>query len=72
MGLTWRGVRGRAHLERGEGWGHLERGWWTGPMLLCCGMCCLGEGILSEVDGAVYEGSFHDNKRHGEGMQVYR
>ena len=29
-------------------------------------------GILSEVDGAVYEGSFHDNKRHGEGMQLYR
>ena len=40
-------------------------------------MCCLptyllGEGILSEADGAVYEGSFHDNKRHGEGIQLYR
>ena len=37
-----------------------------------CTYLCVGEGILSEVDGAVYEGSFHDNKRHGEGMQLYK
>ena len=42
-------------------------------MFTCVPTCVyLGEGILSEVDGAVYEGSFHDNKRHGEGMQLYR
>ena len=40
---------------------------------LCVPTCVyLGEGILSEVDGAVYEGSFHDNRRHGEGMQLYK
>ena len=27
---------------------------------------------MTEQDGSVYEGSFHDNKKHGEGIQTYR
>ena len=30
-----------------------------------------GGGILTEENGSVYEGEFHDNKRHGEGVQIY-
>lgn len=30
-----------------------------------------GGGILTEENGNVYEGEFHDNKRHGEGVQIY-
>ena len=30
-----------------------------------------GGGILTEGNGSVYEGEFHDNKRHGEGVQIY-
>ena len=32
----------------------------------------LGEGVLKESNGAVYKGSFHLHKRHGEGIQIYR
>ena len=30
-----------------------------------------GSGILTEADASEYEGEFHDNKRHGEGIQTY-
>jgi len=30
-----------------------------------------GSGILTEENGSVYEGEFHDNKKHGEGVQIY-
>ena len=33
---------------------------------------CAGEGILTGADGSIYEGSFYDNKKHGEGTQLYR
>ena len=58
----------------GEGCGQGESGRCNVVHVHLCVPTCvyLGEGILSEVDGAVYEGSFHDNKRHGEGMQLYR
>jgi hypothetical protein len=32
---------------------------------------CAGEGILTGADGSIYEGSFYDNKKHGEGTQLY-
>ena len=32
----------------------------------------VGSGILTEADGSVYEGGFHNNARHGEGVQLYR
>ena len=40
-------------------------------MLLCC-VFNAGEGIFTDAKGGVYEGGFHDNKRHGEGRQIYR
>ncbi len=33
--------------------------------------CTPGAGILSEEDGGIYEGEFHKNQRHGEGLQIY-
>ena len=35
-------------------------------------LCFLGSGILTGADGSVYEGGFHNNMRHGEGIQMYR
>lgn len=32
----------------------------------------LGEGKWIGRDGSVYEGSFHNNKKHGEGKLLYR
>ena len=32
----------------------------------------VGTGILTAADGSVYEGGFHNNLRHGEGVQMYR
>ena len=31
-----------------------------------------GEGTLTQLDGTVYQGSFHNHKRHGEGIEVTR
>lgn len=28
--------------------------------------------MLTEPHGAVFEGEFHNNKKHGEGVQMYR
>ena len=32
----------------------------------------LGSGIFTDNKGGMYEGDFHDNQRHGEGIQIYR
>lgn len=37
-----------------------------------CLRSSIGSGILTEADGAVYEGGFHKSMRHGEGKQMYR
>ena len=39
---------------------------------ILCFNFLVGNGILTEADGSVYEGAFHNNKRHGEGVQIYR
>ena len=31
-----------------------------------------GEGKLISKDGTVYEGSFHNHRRHGEGKLMFR
>ena len=32
----------------------------------------LGHGLLVDKDGSSYEGEFHNHKRHGEGVMMYR
>ena len=34
--------------------------------------CLSGEGKLISKDGTVYEGSFHNHRRHGEGKLMFR
>ena len=34
-------------------------------------MYTAGQGILTELNGAVYDGDFHNHKRHGKGIQIY-
>ena len=31
----------------------------------------VGQGILTEPSGLVYDGDFHNHKRHGKGIQIY-
>ncbi|XP_029332586.1 MORN repeat-containing protein 1 isoform X2 [Mus caroli] len=31
-----------------------------------------GQGFLEDQDGQVYQGSFHDNKRHGRGQMIFK
>ena len=31
-----------------------------------------GEGKLISTDGSIYEGSFHNHRRHGEGKLMFR
>lgn len=32
----------------------------------------LGYGLLTGTDGSIYEGEFHNHKKHGEGVATFR